>query len=324
MINISIIEVKNLSKVYKQSASKGKQKGLLNRFLSDKTDVHAVNGISFSIDQGETVGYIGPNGAGKSTTIKMLAGILVPTSGELEVDGMLPWKDRKQYSEKIGVVFGQRSQLWWDLPISDTYNLYRHMYKIPGTEYNSRIDQLKKLLDLNDFWDRPVRQLSLGQRMRGELGAALLHKPKLLFLDEPTIGMDVIVKEAIRNFIKDINAEYGTTILLTTHDLDEVERTCSRVIVINKGTKIYDGTMEELKSRCNAESILSVEFEANIEKESFEGLKVVNKCGNKASFAFLRRERGAGQVLVRLSDLSIRDIVIQEPPIEDVIREFYT
>jgi ABC-2 type transport system ATP-binding protein len=239
------------------------------------------------------------------------------------VDGTVPWKDRKQYAEKIGVVFGQRSQLWWDLPISDTYNLFRHMYKIPGAEYNSRIDQLKKLLDLNEFWDRPVRQLSLGQRMRGELGAALLHKPKLLFLDEPTIGMDVIVKEAIRNFIKDINKEYGTTILLTTHDLDEVERTCSRVIVINKGMQIYDGTMEALKSRCKAESILSVEFDTNIDNEAFAGLKVVQKGGNKASFAFLRREKGAGQVLDKLSDLNIRDIVIQEPPIEDVIREFY-
>lgn len=319
-----IIQVDNLTKIYKQHTLKQGLKGLFSSIKTAETEsVHAVDNISFKIKQGELIGYIGPNGAGKSTTIKMLSGILVPTSGKIMIDGLVPWKSRKQFAYKIGVVFGQRSQLWWDLPIIDTYNLYGHMYKISKNDFNERVNMLTKLLGLDEFWTRPVRQLSLGQRMRGELGAALLHRPKILFLDEPTIGMDVIVKESIRNFIKEINEKEGTTVILTTHDMDDVEQICSRIAVINKGKLIYDGTMDMAKKRCKAMTILEVEFDCDTTKCDFSKLNVVNRNKNKIQFGFIRNDIGVGKILEQLSNYAIRDIKIIEPPIEEVIRDLY-
>jgi ABC-2 type transport system ATP-binding protein len=214
-----------------------------------RTEVRAVDGVTLAIEAGTMVGYIGPNGAGKSTTIKMLIGILVPSSGTVRVDGRDPSRDRVDVARRIGVVFGQRTQLWWDLPLADSFALLRHVYRIPAADHRRRLAHLTDLLDIGPFLATPVRQLSLGQRMRGELVAALLHDPSILFLDEPTIGLDVVSKEAVRGFLAELNRERGTTVLLTTHDLVDVERLCDRLLIIDHGRVIEDGTVESIKGR---------------------------------------------------------------------------
>jgi ABC-2 type transport system ATP-binding protein len=214
-----------------------------------RTEVHAVDGVTFGIEAGSMVGYIGPNGAGKSTTIKMLIGILVPSAGRVRVDGRDPSRDRSEVARRIGVVFGQRTQLWWDLPLADSFDLLRHVYRVPAADHRARLTRLADLLDVGGLLDTPVRQLSLGQRMRGELVAALLHDPPILFLDEPTIGLDLVSKEAVRGFLAELNRERGTTVLLTTHDLVDVERLCDRLLIIDHGHVIEDGTVEAVKSR---------------------------------------------------------------------------
>lgn len=217
-------------------------------FKRDYTTIDAIKGISFSIDDGEMVGYIGPNGAGKSTTIKILSGILMPDSGTCTVNGQVPWKDRKEYVKQIGVVFGQRSQLWWDIPVMDSFELLRAIYVIPASTYRSKLDELTELLHLEEFLKTPTRQLSLGQRMRCELAASLLHDPKLLFLDEPTIGLDAVSKIAVRDFIKKMNEEHKTTVILTTHDMQDIEAITNRVILIGRGQKLMDGTLHDLRA----------------------------------------------------------------------------
>lgn len=217
-------------------------------FKRDYTTIDAIKGISFSIDDGEMVGYIGPNGAGKSTTIKILSGILMPDSGTCTVNGQVPWKDRKEYVKQIGVVFGQRSQLWWDIPVMDSFELLRAIYAIPASTYRSKLDELTELLHLEEFLKTPTRQLSLGQRMRCELAASLLHDPKLLFLDEPTIGLDAVSKIAVRDFIKKMNEEHKTTVILTTHDMQDIEAITNRVILIGRGQKLMDGTLHDLRA----------------------------------------------------------------------------
>lgn len=218
-------------------------------FKRDYTTIDAIKGISFSIDDGEMVGYIGPNGAGKSTTIKILSGILMPDSGTCTVNGQVPWKDRKEYVKQIGVVFGQRSQLWWDIPVMDSFELLRAIYAIPASTYRSKLDELTELLHLEEFLKTPTRQLSLGQRMRCELAASLLHDPKLLFLDEPTIGLDAVSKIAVRDFIKKMNEEHKTTVILTTHDMQDIEAITNRVILIGRGQKLMDGTLHDLRAK---------------------------------------------------------------------------
>lgn len=209
--------------------------------------IHAVNHISFSVNDGEMVGYIGPNGAGKSSTIKILSGILTPDSGTCLVNGWVPWKDRKEYVRQIGVVFGQRSQLWWDIPVMDSFELLQAIYSIPISRYRSKLDELTQLLHLEELLKTPTRQLSLGQRMRCEIAASLLHEPKVLFLDEPTIGLDAVSKIAVRGFIKKMNEEHKTTVILTTHDMQDIEAIASRIILIGKGQKLMDGTLEDLR-----------------------------------------------------------------------------
>ena len=251
-----MIEFHDICKSYRVAR---RESGLGNAvksvFKREYSIINAIDNISFSISDGEMVGYIGPNGAGKSTTIKILSGILTPDSGTCLVNGQVPWKDRKEYVRQIGVVFGQRSQLWWDIPVMDSFELLQAIYSIPAPKYRSKLDELTQLLNLEELLKTPTRQLSLGQRMRCEIAASLLHEPKLLFLDEPTIGLDAVSKIAVRDFIKKMNEEHKTTIILTTHDMQDIEAITNRVILIGKGQKLLDGTLDDL--RLEAESVES-------------------------------------------------------------------
>jgi ABC-2 type transport system ATP-binding protein len=247
---MNAIEVHHLRKAFQVQQNRAGLKGSFqDLFKRSYKEVVAVNDIDFTIPKGEICGYIGENGAGKSTTIKMLTGILVPTSGEILVNGMVPYKDREKFVCNIGVVFGQRSQLWWDLGVIESFNLLRKVYRVPADEFKKRLDELVQRLDLADILHRPVRKLSLGQRMRCELAASLLHNPSIVFLDEPTIGLDIVVKSEIRDFLKELNQKYETTILLTTHDLQDIEALCSRVIMLDDGHIIYDGGLQQLKDK---------------------------------------------------------------------------
>ncbi|MBQ5932181.1 MAG: ATP-binding cassette domain-containing protein [Lachnospiraceae bacterium] len=252
---MSYIEVNNLRKTF--TVRKKREKGKLFR---EKEIVEALKGISFVVEEGELVGYIGPNGAGKSTTVKILSGILTPESGEAAVGGRVPWKDRKEYVKHIGVVFGQRSQLWWDVPIVDSYSLLKDIYRIPEKDYKSRMDELVEALQLEKLLRTPLRLLSLGQRMRAELCGSLLHRPELLFLDEPTIGLDAVSKLALRDFLKWENKEHGTTIMLTTHDMEDIAALCSRVMVLGHGRKLFDGKLPELLEKYDTLRTVAVRF----------------------------------------------------------------
>lgn len=252
---MSYIEVNNLRKTF--TVRKKREKGKLFR---EKEIVEALKGISFVVEKGELVGYIGPNGAGKSTTVKILSGILTPESGEAAVGGRVPWKDRKEYVKHIGVVFGQRSQLWWDVPIVDSYSLLKDIYRIPEKEYKERLDELSEALQLEKLMRTPLRLLSLGQRMRAELCGSLLHRPELLFLDEPTIGLDAVSKLALRDFLKWENKEHGTTIMLTTHDMEDIAALCSRVMVLGHGRKLFDGRLPELLEKYDTLRTVAVRF----------------------------------------------------------------
>ncbi len=244
------IMVKHINKTFKVPIKASGIIGTIKSFFNRKYKyIKAINDISFSIKKGEIVGYIGPNGAGKSTTIKILSGILVPDSGEVKIDRLIPYKDRKKYVQEIGVVFGQRSQLWWDIPAIDSFNLLKEIYKIPDNEYQKTKDELIELLNLKDILNIPVRQLSLGNRMKCEIAASLLHKPKILFLDEPTIGLDAVSKKIVREFIKKINKQNNVTVILTTHDMADIEALAKRIILIGKGQILYDGSLSKLKKQ---------------------------------------------------------------------------
>ncbi len=255
---MSYIEVRDLTKTF--TVRKKREKGHL---LREKTSVRALDGVSFEVEKGELVGYIGPNGAGKSTTVKILSGILVPSSGDVTVGGRVPWRDRKEHVRRIGVVFGQRTQLWWDVPIMDSFVLLREIYRLREEDWKARLDELTERLDLKALLTTPLRQLSLGQRMRAEVCASLLHHPELLFLDEPTIGLDAVSKLALRDFLKEENRLNQTTVLLTTHDMEDVAALCSRVMVLGHGSKLYDGELKELLSRYDTSRIITVRFDGN-------------------------------------------------------------
>ncbi len=258
-----MIEFNDICKTYRVARREsGLGNAVKSLFIREYTTIQAINHISFSIEDGEMVGYIGPNGAGKSTTIKILSGILTPDSGTCVVNGQVPWKDRKEYVRQIGVVFGQRSQLWWDIPVIDSFELIQAIYSIPVPKYRNNLDELTQLLNLEDILKTPTRQLSLGQRMRCEIAASLLHEPKLLFLDEPTIGLDAVSKIAVRDFIKKMNAEHKTTVILTTHDMQDIEAITNRVILIGRGQKLLDGTLEDLRLEARAVKSGAVESES--------------------------------------------------------------
>ena len=258
-----LIEVNDLHKEFRISTHhRGALGAIRNLFTLDYHTVHAVNGVSFAIEAGELVGYLGPNGAGKSTTIKMLTGILVPTSGEVLIDGRVPWKQRVEHVRGIGVVFGQRTNLGWDLPVIESLDLLRYVYRIPDDRYERNLSNFCEMLGLGEFLNTPVRSLSLGQRMRADLAGALLHDPGIVFLDEPTIGLDVIAKERIRQFIRAINRERGVTVILTTHDLVDVQKLCERVMMIDRGRLLFDGSPRVLVERFGGERQLVVDFAA--------------------------------------------------------------
>lgn len=304
-----MIEVKNVKKYYKIAK---RDKGIvssLRHLFSRKYEIRkAVDDISFSIGEGEIVGFIGPNGAGKSTTIKMLSGILYPDDGSVVIDGFVPYKQRKQYVKNIGVVFGQKSQLNWDLPLIESFELIKYIYKIPKRKYEENLNKFIELLDMKEFIDQPVRQLSLGQRMRGDIVASLLHSPKIVFFDEPTIGLDVVAKEKIREFVKYMNKTEKTTMIFTTHDMQDIEKVCDRLIIIDKGKLVYDGTVEEIKKKYSNKKTIDVElYDGQHRIETFNTDKMSTNEMLKKMF----------------SDKDIKDISIKEPEIDGIIRDIY-
>jgi ABC-2 type transport system ATP-binding protein len=289
-----------------------------------RAEVRAVAGVSLTIERGAMVGYIGPNGAGKSTTIKMLIGILVPSAGHVWVDGHDPSRDRVAVARRIGVVFGQRTQLWWDLPLRDSFDLLRHVYRVPAADHTTRLATLVDVLDVGSFLATPVRQLSLGQRMRGELVAALLHDPPILFLDEPTIGLDLVSKEAVRGFLTELNRERGTTVMLTTHDLVDVERLCHRLLIIDHGRVIEDGTVEGIKASYGGERTLVVDLERPGPPLTVPGAEVIRVDGPRQWLRFRRGGHTASSLLAEVSgQAAVRDMTVEEPAIDDVVRRIY-
>lgn len=290
----------------------------------ERTSVSAVKGVSFTVEEGETVGYIGPNGAGKSTTIKMLTGILVPSQGSLSVAGLDPAGDRVELARRIGVVFGHRTQLWWDLPLRDSFELLRYVYRIPPSRFRVNIEQFVEMLALSPILDTPVRQLSLGQRMRGDLAAAMLHDPAILFLDEPTIGLDVVAKERIREFLQSLNVERGVSIMLTTHDMSDVERLSQRILIIDEGNLIYDGHLGSLVDRFDVASTLLVDLERTCPPLDVPGAETVRVDGPRQWLRFKRSETSAAQLIATVAErVRLVDLAIQEPAIEDIIRRIY-
>lgn len=326
-----IIEARNLHKefkVYKRNTGfKDTVKSLFHREFEIKK---AVENVSFSVEKGELVGYIGPNGAGKSTTIKMLSGILYPTSGEVLVRGIIPQKNRKENAMHIGVVFGQRSQLYWDLPMVDTFDLYKKMYKIDDKIFKKNVDFYTEILDMGEFIHHPVRQLSLGQKMRAEFSIALLHNPEIVFLDEPTIGLDVVAKKRIREFIRQVNKERRITVILTTHDMDDIEQICNRLILIDKGKILYDGEVDEFKTGYSEESVIEFIYEKKNEcddKEIFllEGITLSDIEKHKKTASFSKKQYTSAQVTRLLMDqFDIKDFTIKDPRIEDILNKMYT
>jgi len=321
----AIVEAIELRKVFRVAKDRpgvlGALRGLFSR---EGREIRAVDGISFSIGRGEFVGYLGPNGAGKSTTIKMLAGILHPTSGEVRVDGLSPQRSRKEVVRRLGVVFGQRTQAWWDLPVRDTLELLAAMYGVKPAEYRATLKRFDELLEIGAILDVPVRKLSLGQRMRADLVAAWLHRPPVVFLDEPTIGLDAVAKRRIREFLRQVNRQEGTTILLTTHDMDDIEELCSRVMVINHGRLVYDGDVEGMRRAVGAPSRMRVEFAAPPQGPLVGPWTAAAQAGPAVTVAFDRSRCTAAEVIAALSRYGqIRDIYMEEPDIEQVIERLY-
>ncbi|RST02415.1 ATP-binding cassette domain-containing protein [Streptomyces sp. WAC05374] len=311
-----VIELDGVEKVFDVRRKTG-------RFRRVRSQVRAVDGISFRVSRGEMVGYIGPNGAGKSTTIKMLTGILTPSGGRLRVAGIDPSRDRTRLARRIGVVFGQRTTLWWDLPLRDSYRMVHRLYRIPDARFRENLERCVELLDLAELLEVPVRQLSLGQRMRGDIAAALLHDPEVLYLDEPTIGLDVISKAKVRGFLRDLNAERGTTVLLTTHDLTDIEQLCKRVMVIDHGRLMYDGPLGGLHEVGESERTLVVDLERELPPIAADGTRVVKVEGPRQWLAFPAARSAAPLVARIAAEYPLVDLSVREPDIEAVIAKMY-
>ena len=313
---MSLIEVEEL----RRSFTVRRRAGRIRRTTEV---VHAVRDVTFSVERGEMVGYIGPNGAGKSTTIKMLTGILVPTAGRLSVAGIDPSRDRVELTRRIGVVFGQRTTLWWDLPLRDSFDLLRRIYRVDTERHRRNLAEFTELLALGDLLDTPVRQLSLGQRMRGDIAAALLHDPEILYLDEPTIGLDVVSKGRLREFLRRVNAERQVTLLLTTHDLQDIEQLCRRVMVIDHGSLVYDGPLQGLHERGTSSRVLVVDLVDEAPPIEVPGATVAKVEGPRQWLAFPAGASAAPVVAAVAAGYDVADLSIQEPDIEDVIRQIY-
>ena len=326
---MALIEVKNLKKEFKKPVRKEGVIGYIKSLFSRKyTSLYAVNDVSFSIDQGEIVGYIGANGAGKSTTVKMMCGILHPTSGSVTIDNKDILKYRKQINKEIGVVFGQKTQLWWDIPLIETFKILKSIYEISNEDYNERFKFLCDLLDLNDFLDQNVRSLSLGQRMRADFAASLIHNPKILYLDEPTIGLDVLVKDKIRKAIKILNKKYKTTIILTTHDMKDIEELCSRIIIIDKGKILYDGNLENIKYKFGNIKTIIFKNNAKFNKDElikeFKKISIKENDSNDILISFSLNEVNLDNLLLSLiNKYKVEDFKINDISIEDITKELY-
>jgi ABC-2 type transport system ATP-binding protein len=323
-----MIEVHDLRKHFWVSRHhRGLGGALRNLVTRAGREVRAVDGLSFSIAGGEMVGYVGPNGAGKSTTIKMLTGILMPSGGRISVAGLSPVRQRRALAGRIGVVFGQRTQLWWDLPLIESLDLLRYVYRVPADRFAANLAMVNQLLDLDPFLDTPVRQLSLGQRMRGDLAAALLHDPEILVLDEPTIGLDVVAKQHIRDFLTRVNRERGVTVLLTTHDMDDISQLCPRMMIIDHGRLLYDGTVAAIRERFGAERTLVVDLAPGADVPgplAVPAAEEVRAEGPRRWLRFRRARATAAEVIAAVSArYPIRDLTIEEPRIEDIVRRIY-
>lgn len=334
MSNNNMIEVKNVSKEFKKIIKEPGLKGSVKSLFHKKQEiVKAVDDISFTVEKGEILGFIGPNGAGKSTAIKMLTGILTPTSGEIMINGQIPYKNRKKYVKEIGVVFGQRTQLWWDLPLTETFTVLKEIYQVEDKAFKERMDFLNQVLDLEPFIKSPVRTLSLGQRMRADIAASMIHNPKVLFLDEPTIGLDVVVKDNIRKAIAEINQNEKTTIILTTHDISDIELLCKRIVMIDKGKKVYDGALDKMKEKYGKMREIHITLKAaeDMDKlafaEKFDLLEddlEIKLEGKKAIIKFNSSKAQVSDMLSYiLGTITVKDIAVGEADIEEIIRRLY-
>lgn len=325
-----VIKAENLCKDYRiQDRDETSKRGALASFFNRKYKViQAMTDVSFEIDEGELVGYIGPNGAGKSTSIKLMCGILAPTKGNIELNGNNPNKNRKMNAMNIGVVFGQRTQLWWDLPASNSFELLKRMYKVSDDEYKKRMARFNELVNLNEFFDNPVRNLSLGQKMRAEISAAFLHNPSVVFLDEPTIGLDIVSKRNIQDFISEINRLYNTTIVLTTHDLSDVEALCKRIILIDKGTKLFDGQIGELYSKYGGVEQLTIKTDAEVSRgdlsdDIFKHTEISTE-GEEINLRYSVKDVNHSVLLKKIFEkYNIVDFDLKKTSIEDIIHDLY-
>src|SRR6266498_2935793 len=322
---MSLIEVENLRKTFTVAVRRDGRFGAVKSLLARQyRHVSAVDGVSFHVAAGEMVGYIGPNGAGKSTTIKMLTGILVPSGGHIMIDGRVPHQQRVEHVRRIGVVFGQRTQLWWDLPTIESFELLRHIYRIPAARWRTNLDEFTALLELGPFLETPVRQLSLGQRMRADLVAALLHEPAILFLDEPTIGLDVVAKERIRQFLANINRERGVAVILTGHRGEAATRLCQRVVLIDHGHVIYDGGLETLRTRFGRQRTLVVDLDEAANGLQVPNAELVRREGPRVWLRFDREATTAAALIAAVAArYRVRDLTVEEPAIEAIVRGIY-
>jgi ABC-2 type transport system ATP-binding protein len=322
---MTIISVKNLRKEFRiPKRKKGILGGIASLFSSDNTVKTALDDISFTINEGELLGYIGPNGAGKSTTVKILSGILVPNSGDVEVMGATPWKHRIETVRHLGVVFGQRTQLWWDLPVIESFELLQKIYHISDAEYKKTLTNLVETLELSNLLNVPVRQLSLGQRMRCDIAASLLHSPKILFLDEPTIGLDAVSKLAVRDFVRHLNKEHKVTILLTTHDMDDIESLCNRVLILNEGKIFLDGSLQTLRRKMAPERRLIVDLLKENDTVTDPEAILIKQEGHRIWLSFNPTITPTPALISRIaSKHAIQDLYVENPPIEEIIARFY-
>jgi len=326
-----MVEVQDLNKEFRTFRRReGVLGALQNLFVREYLTVHAVDHVNFAIGRGEMVGYIGANGAGKSTTIKILTGILVPTSGRVVANGFVPYRERRHYTKHIGVVFGQRTQLWWDIAVIESFKLLKEIYEIPASDYQRRLDTFCEMLNLKEYLHTPVRKLSLGERMRCDLAASLLHNPPLLFLDEPTIGLDVVAKERIREFLKEINRTEGTTVLLTTHDLSDIEELSKRIIIIDKGRILFDGDLEQMKKRLAKYNQVKFFLKDRSQVAALAQIETDGiHCERVDELTYLirfdREQHSSADVIRQIvNTLKVRDLLVEEEPIEEIVKRIYT
>ena len=325
------VQAEGLTKDFRTFQRKeGVRGALTNLFVRRYTTVRAVDAVTFEIRPGEMVGYIGPNGAGKSTTVKMLTGILEPTAGRVVVNGFVPYRDRASYTRSIGVVFGQRTQLWWDIAVIESFRLLQRIYEVSEADFKARMDLFDQVLEINRYLHTPVRKLSLGERMRCDLAASLVHNPPLVFLDEPTIGLDVVAKTNVRQFLKEINRQYGTTMLLTTHDLADIEELCKRLMIIDHGRVLFDGALASLKRQLWKQMQVKIELKEAGQTAALEALQLNSISRERLDeltwrLSFDREKHTAGDVIRQIvAAVDVRDIFIQEEPIEEIVRRIYT